>query len=97
MEQGSVRFLCKIDRKLYACVSENIVSEDVVITDERVQHIRERHPEDFEKYARYMADMILHPHYIIEDEQPGTAFVLKRFSVDDVQFRLILRLHTYHG
>ena len=49
MEQGGVRFLCKIDRKLYACASENIVSEDVIITDERVQHIQERHPEDFEK------------------------------------------------
>lgn len=49
MEQGGVRFLCKIDRKRYACVSENIVSEDVIITDERVQHIQERHPEDFEK------------------------------------------------
>ena len=61
MEQDSVRFLCQIDRKLYACVSENIVSEDVIITDERVQHIQERHPEDFEKYARYMADMILYP------------------------------------
>ena len=43
MEQGGVRFLCKIDRKRYACVSENIVSEDVIITDERVQHIQERH------------------------------------------------------
>ena len=49
MEQGGVRFLCKIDRKRYACASENIVSEDVIITDERVQHIQERHPEDFEK------------------------------------------------
>ena len=53
-----MRFLCKIDRKLYACVSENIVSEDVVLNPERILHIQEHHPGDYERYGKYMRSMI---------------------------------------
>ena len=75
MEQGSVRFLCKIDRKLYACVSENIVSEDVVLNPERILHIQEHHPGDYERYGKYMRSMIEEPDYIVETDRPKTAFM----------------------
>ena len=79
-----MRFLCKIDRKLYACVSENIVSEDVVLNPERILHIQEHHPGDYERYGKYM----------VETDRPKTAFILKTFVENECQFRLILRLHT---
>ena len=38
------RGLGKIDREVYSCVAGDIVTDEVIITDERVQHIKERHP-----------------------------------------------------
>ena len=41
---GRVRYVGKIDREVYSCVAGDIVTDEVIITDERVQHIKERHP-----------------------------------------------------
>ena len=39
-----MQYVGKIDKELFRCVSENITTDEVIITDERVQHIKERHP-----------------------------------------------------
>lgn len=89
-----VNFICKLDRSIYSCVTEDITTDEVVITEERIQHIKDRHPNDYERYFRFMADMIVQPQYIIEDADLNTAFVLRQFEDENSQFRLILRLHT---
>jgi hypothetical protein len=77
-------------------VQDNIATNEVIITEERIRHIKERHPGDFERYAAYITDMIENPDYIICDERPCTAIVLKEFSGCDPSghFRLALRLVT---
>ena len=89
-----VNFICRLDRSIYSCVTEDITTDEVVITEERIQHIKDRHPNDYERYFRFMADMIVQPQYIIEDADLNTAFVLRQFEDENSQFRLILRLHT---
>lgn len=89
-----MNYLCKIDRNIYACVSDDITTDEVIIPNERIQHIIERHPNDYERFSRYMVSMIEKPHYIIETNKPNTAFILKSFKDDNEFFRLILRLHT---
>ena len=37
----------KIDIEIYKCVAEDIVTDEVIITDERIQHIKSRHPDDY--------------------------------------------------
>jgi hypothetical protein len=87
-----VRVVGKIDIKKYRVVSENIRTDEVIMTDERVRHVQERHPGDFERYAGYMADMIADPQYILEANRPNTAFLLKTFQDAGSSFQLILRL-----
>ena len=43
----------KIDRELYRCITDQIVTEDVIITTNQMQHILERHPEVYEKVVNY--------------------------------------------
>lgn len=86
-----MNFVCKIDRSIYSCVAEDITTDDVVLSDERIAHIKERHPNDFERYFAYMARIIQEPDYILEDK-PNTALILKEFNEDNVKFRLVLRL-----
>ena len=39
-----VNFVCKLNKELYKVVTEDIRTDEVIITDERIQHIQERHP-----------------------------------------------------
>jgi hypothetical protein len=89
---ASVRIIGKIDIEKYRVVSEEIRTDEVVITDERIQHIQERHPNDFERYSKYMADIVSDPQYILEANKPNTAFLLKEFEDAGEKFQLILRL-----
>lgn len=84
----------KIDRNIYKCITDDIVTEDVIITDERISHIKERHPNDYERYYKYMKEVIEKPDFIISGNKPNTALILKEFSYGDEQFKTILRLIT---
>lgn len=90
---GGVNFICKLDRSIYSCVTEDITTDEVVISDERIAHIKERHPDDYEQHFAYMAQIIEEPDYILEDEV-YTALILKDFKEDGKMFRLVLRLKT---
>jgi hypothetical protein len=88
----SVRTIGKINVEKYCVISEHIRTDEVVITDERVQHIQERHPNDFESYSVYIVDMLQNPQYILADKVPNTAVILKQYFDSEKQFRLILKL-----
>lgn len=84
--------ITRLNIEKYKCVSEDIVTDEVVITNERIQHIRDRHPNDFERYERYIREIIEKPDFILEANKPNTAFVLKRIQEGNERFELILRL-----
>lgn len=84
----------KIDKNIYKCITEDIATDGVIITDERIQHIRERHPNDYERYYGYLKDIVECPQYIIETNKPNTALILKEFTDGTEQFKTVLRLIT---
>ncbi|MGN1339859.1 MAG: PBECR2 nuclease fold domain-containing protein [Oscillospiraceae bacterium] len=94
MAVDDVHYIGKIDVSIYKCVSEEIVTDEVIITDERIQHIKDRHPNDFERYCGYMSEIIEQPDYIIEANKPNSALILKDFSSGEERFKTILRLVT---
>lgn len=89
-----MNFVGKINREIYKCVTEDIVTDEVIITENQILHIRERHPSDYEKFGEYIPQILAEPDYILEANKPNTAFVLKRITVDEKNFQLILRLKT---
>lgn len=91
-EEASVRKIGSIDIVKYRVVTDKIRTDEVIITEERIQHIKERHPNDFELYGQYLQDMVEHPQYILEDKFPYMAVILKEYIEDEKRFRLILRL-----
>jgi len=82
------------DVEIFKAVSTQLITDEVVITEERVAHIQKHHPDDYERFHSYIPDMIEHPDFIIEDPRPNTAMVLKEFRDRDLHFRLALRLVT---
>ena len=89
-----VNFVCKLDKDLYRVITEDIRTDEVIITDERIQHIQERHPDDYERFSTYLAEIVQNPDYIIRDPRPQTGMLLKEITVDETgeHFRIALRL-----
>ena len=81
-----------IDKKIYECITKNILVEEVIITDNQIQHIKERHPFDFERFSKYFKEIIGEPDYIIETTKPNTAIILKRIQGEGTVFKMVLRL-----
>ena len=82
----------RIDLEKYRVVAPDIRTDEVIITEERIEHIMERHPGSYERFSQYIAQIVAEPDYILEANKPNTAFLLKTFVDDGERFQLILRL-----
>lgn len=83
-----------INKKIYQVVTSDIRATEVIITDKQIQHIKSRHPLDFEQYAAYFKDILADPDYILADTRPNTAIILKEITIQQVKLKLILRIQT---
>ncbi|WP_243411856.1 phage minor capsid protein [Ruminococcus difficilis] len=90
----SVKHIGKLDKDIYKCITDDITTDEVIITDTQIAHIKEKHPNDYEQYYQYIAEIISKPDYILEANKPNTAFVLKHIEDNDKRYQVILRLHT---
>lgn len=76
-------------------MTEDITTDEVIITDERIQHIKDRHPNGYERYYDYLRQIVEIPDYIVETLKPNTALVLKEITdLEGRQFKAIIRLKT---
>ena len=91
---SDIHIIGKLDVETYSCVTEDIITDDVIITDKQIEHIKERHPDDFERFSQYFEEIIKHPDYIIEANKPNTALILKEIKINNERFKTILRLVT---
>ena len=91
-EVADVHVVGKIDRDIYKCITEDIVTDEVIITDERIGHIKERHPNDYERFYSYIPEIISHPDFIIKANKPNTGVILKEIEEHGEKFRLVLRI-----
>ena len=72
-----LHFVCKLNREIYKVVTADIACDEVIITDKQIEHIKERHPDDYELFAKYADLAVTEPDYIIAANKPNTAVVLK--------------------
>ena len=80
----------RIDTKLYSEKFGNIQTDEVIVTNERIEHIKSHHPEDYELFEQYGRDCIADPDLIISDEKNvGTAFLIKKLP--NTNLNVVLR------
>lgn len=87
-----VNFICKINRELYRVVEDDLVSEDVIITEQQILHIEEGHPGDYARLSAYIPQALQEPDYILRGNRPHTALVLKQITTSELTAEVILRL-----
>ena len=87
-----VNFVCKIDRSLYRIVEQDLITDEVIITEQQILHIEEGHPGDYNRLAAYIPDVLQQPDYILRGNRPHTALVLKQISTPEMTAEVVLRL-----
>lgn len=84
----------KIDIEIYNCITKDITTDEVIITDKQIDHIKNRHPNDYELFNKYFEKIVEQPDYIIEANKPFTALILKKIQIDNKKFKTVVRLAT---
>ena len=81
----------KIDTEIYKEKFGQIQTDEVIVTNERIEHIKLRHPEDYALFEQYGRECIISPDMVISDEKnAGTAFLIKKLP--DTNLNVVLRL-----
>lgn len=73
----------KINQKIYKCITEDIITEEVIITENQIQHIKDRHPEAYNKVLKNIQETKSTPDYIIRDKHAYTGLIIKRIQTEE--------------
>ena len=86
-----IKKLGYIDSKKLESEFGKLQTTEIVITNERIAHIQQRHPEDYTLFEKYGVDTAIDPDYIIKDEKnKGTVFMIKK--LEGTNLNVVVRL-----
>lgn len=91
------RELCKLNIELYSCISKDIDTDRVILTDKQLLHIAEKHPEAYNDVLIELNNTIQNPDYIINDEKnDNTGLVIRALPNTEPQKHsfIVLRICT---
>ena len=84
----------KIDVEIFRCVTDDIITDEVIITETQINHIKKSHPDDYDRFGKYFKEIVEKPDYIIEANKPYTALILKEINENNKKYKTVLRLAT---
>ena len=93
-DNTTIYSLGTLDWNIYDCISCNHVTDEVIITEEQIKHIRERHPEAYMDTIHYVKEILDSPDYIFKDKRPNTGLVVKRIRNNKENVLLVLKIVT---
>lgn len=90
-EGDKIRVIAKVDVKPLVDAFGEIQTDEVVITDERIEHIIERHRGDYELFWKNVSSIVTKPDIILKDcKNQGTVFMVKRLY--DTNINVVVRV-----
>ncbi|WP_343843969.1 minor capsid protein [Faecalicatena contorta] len=76
-----IRYLGRIDTTSLEKEFGKIRTDEIIVTNERLSHIKERHPEDYDLFEKYGKDSVENPDFVIKDgKHDGTVFMVKKMQ-----------------
>ena len=93
-EKVIIHSLGRLAWNIYDCISSNHITDEVIITEEQMMHIRERHPEAYTDTMHYVREILDDPDYIFRDKRPNTGLVVKKIFNDEESSLLVLKIIT---
>lgn len=92
-----IRSLGKIDIKILEAEYGKIQTDEIVVTNERLTHIKERHPQDYLLFEKYGIESVVFPDLVIKDvKHEGTVFMIKQLPETNlnVVVRVVLKTNN---
>ena len=92
-EKAAMEFtaLGKLNTKPLTEEFGELYTDEVIVTDERLEHIKTHHPEDYELFEQYGKDTVLSPDEILVDNKhPATVLMIKHLP--DSNLNVVVRL-----
>ncbi len=81
----------KIDTSYFGDEFGKLQTDEIIVTNERIEHIRERHPQDVQLFEQYGNAVISSPDLVLKDEKnSGTVFMVKKLP--DTNLNVVVRL-----
>jgi len=89
------RLLGRIDLEPLVPAFGEIQTDEVIITDERREHIIERHPQDYDLFLEYGVSAVTQPDIVIKDvKSAGTVFMVKKLANTNLNVVVRVALST---
>lgn len=89
-----MQYITKLDRKKLGEYENKLITEDVILTDERLyEHILLFHEEEYRQLKPYIKKIIDNPDYIIQDNRhEDTMIYLKQIDEIEKNGRVVIKL-----
>lgn len=94
-EAGGLRYIGKIDKNKLGEYKDKIITEEVILTNERLEHIKNHHPGDYEAYGKYIKNILEEPDYVLEDTKNiDTVLYMKNIIEENKNVQVVVKLST---
>ena len=88
-----MQYIGKLDVNKLGKYKEKIITDEVILTDERLFHILINHKEEYEQLKTYIQSIVEEPDYIIEDNRHlDTMIYLKEIQELSKKSRVVIKL-----
>ena len=87
-----IHFIGRLNRDIFKVVTEDIQTDEVIITEERIAHIKKNHPGDYEKFKDFIGDSLQNPEYIFQSDMPNTALIMNSVLYNGESYAVVLRI-----
>lgn len=82
------RYLGKINRSILEKEFGELQTNEIIVTDERIDHIKEKHSIDYDLFEKYSAECVQNPDYIVKDNKnKGTVFMIMKLPDKRTEFK----------
>ena len=90
-EGNNLQYITNLDRKKLGEYEKKLVTEEVILTDERLyEHILLFHEEEYKQLRPYIKSIIENPDYIVEDNRHEDTMIYLKQIPDIVKNRRVV-------
>ena len=94
IEVHSVQQIGRINKSIFEKEFGKLATDEVVLTEERIQHIKDRHIDDYNLFAKYNKEILENPDIILKDSKnENTVFMIKH--IEDTNMNIVLKLVVF--
>ena len=93
-KDSGIHSLGKLNLEIYSCITTDFITDEVIITEEQLSHIREKHPEAYQDTLLYVKDVLDDPDYIFKDKKENSGIVVKKIINEEEHSLLVIKIIT---